>query len=218
MESLTKYLGIPSLAGLVLGAGLLFHNIDVTKRYHSFVEETTRSIPALAQFDALDLTLDDLVGSERALTIYTIKPITLIHVGKTYFISPPIYHSPSVDESVKDLSSARSNLTQNKVNENHEVKIIDEQIRIMQDDLNKTEKGKSESFYEPKRIGIKGIQERTEQELKKLKGEIPENIMKTRNSLHLQSKYESIAGLLFSVTSGIGLGLCGLFKLLDRYT
>ena len=214
LSAWTKYLGIPSLAGLALGLGLLWYSGNAGRRYNNFIEETSRT-PIVRQVYALDNSLGDLFDSEKALTYYMVNPVRINPLSKVS--EPAIYHSPNVDESLGKLDSARNNLTQGAFPDSHDIRALDDQIRLMKNEVSRTERGKSEEFYETQRIQIQGLQERSEFKLNQLKKEVPPYIFEKRESLLNQSKRSSTAGWLFTIFGAIGTASYGVIRLLVRY-
>ncbi len=216
-SDLTKYFGIPSLVSIALGGGLLWYSGNAENRYHYFIEETSRTIPIVRQVDSLDNTLDDLFDSEKALTRYMIKPQTIVSTGKTVTIIPEIYHDPDVEESLDQLNSARENIRRGNFLDNYEVRTLDSQIRIIQNELAWIERGKSEKFYEPQRTEIEGLQEKAYSELESLKKEVPSHILEKRKFLMNRAESSSNAGEILGVLGLIGIVTYGLVKVMDRY-
>jgi len=216
LSGLTKFLGIPSLATVALGGGLLWYSGNAENRYHNFIEESSRTVPIVRQVDGLDNALGDLFDSEKALTHYIVKPMTVISTGKTTIVQPAIYHNPDINESLGELKSARSNIARGNFSDNYEVRTLDGQIRIMQDGLGRVERGKLEQFYEPQRTEIQGLQKRGSSELDLLKKEVPSDILGKRESLINQTKGSLTAGLILGISGLIGAAFYGLIKATDR--
>ncbi len=223
ISGLTKYLGIPSLATLGLGGGLLAYSTNASNRYENFIEETHKTVPIIKELDATEKTVGNLNGANRALTYYVVNPttVTLIHQPNgmiTTIITPEIDHSPSTDESVNKLQSARNNIEQKDFSNKAAILSISTQIKKVQTELEQTEKGKPENFYTPHRDKISGVKADAEEHVTKLREEIPGEILQTRDSLKNEQKNSGRAGVIlgfFGVIGSAGYGLCRFADWLD---
>ena len=214
---LTKFLGISSLAAIALGGVLLWYSGDAENKYHNFIEETSKTMPIVRQVDELGNALDDLFDSEKALTHYMVTPATVVSTGKTTIVQPATYHDPNVDESLDELNSVRDNIARGNFSDNYEVKTLDDQVRIMQNELGRVERGKSEQFYEPQRTEIQGLQERASSELDSLKREVPSDILEKREFLMNQTEGSSNAGRILAILGIGGIVFYGIIKAADEY-
>lgn len=181
-----KCVGLPSLGAIVLGTGLLFSASGVKIDYRNFVNEVSNKVPAVRQIDHLDNANSNLYSAEKALTRYM--------VGKTH-------HNPNPVQSADYLSNAR--ITSEDFPKNYEIQTIDDQIRITERELAKLPTGEYESFYEPQRDQIKGIEQRVENEIYNLKESIPTEIREKQETLKNKYNFRNNFGI-FSAIIGVG--------------
>ena len=222
VSGLTKYFGIPSLATLGLGGGLLAYSANANNRYEDFIEETYKTVPIVKELDATENTVNNLGHANQALTYYVISPQTITYIWQSDgtfipIINPEVDHYPSVTESVGQLQAARSNIEQKDFSEKPQIKSMSTSIKEVQTELKeKAEKNKPESYYIPYRDKISGIKTRTEEHVAALRQEIPSNVLQVRDSLKSKQKTSSVAGWILSIFGGIGSSLYGAAKLFSR--
>ncbi len=221
VSGLTKYFGIPSLATLGIGGGLLAYSANASNKYENFIEETYKTVPMVKQLDATENTVANLGNANRALTYYMISPQTITYIYNSDgtfipIITPQADHYPSTNESVNQLQSARNNIEQKDFSNKPEIQSMVVPLKKVQGELEKAEKSKPESYYILYRDKISGIKAHAEEHVTKLREEIPGDILQVRDSLRSKQKTSNAAGLLLSILGGICSSSYGAIKLFSR--
>lgn len=188
LSDLTKYLGIPSLATLALSGFFMWHYGTVKNRY---IEEISRTVPIVRSVDRLDNAYDDLAAAEGSLR--DCGQTTTHPMSFPFFINGIPYYLPhlpqsshryaNIDDALDKLNSARNNIASGNFSDNHEVRTLDNQIRLLQKELNRTKRGEPGAFYNPQRTQIRELQVRAFSELISLRKEVPPYILKKSDSL-----------------------------------
>ena len=228
ISGLTKYLGVPSLATLTLGGGLLVNSANARNE----VEEIYREVPIVRQLDSVERTVGNLDSAQTALTDYLVSaeysetnwvggqhgysPVNSPGAAPIITHHPATYHHPNVNESVTELESVRSKIEGQDFSENPEIQSMSSKLQKVQTGLEQTEKGKPEDFYKPFRDKIGEVKADTEKYIAKLSKEIPSSVLDKRASLQNKQKASIVAGFILSIFGGIGSSFYGATKLFSR--
>jgi hypothetical protein len=211
----TAFWGLPSMAALGLGISLLANQPKVEKNYLDYIKKTSISYPLIQDIDSLDNSGDNLKSAEEELTYYCSKPYSEIYTGNTTIISPAIYHYPDVNDSLKDLSFARGNIGNIKFADKTKIKNLENKIGIVQEELSKIEKGKSESFYEPQRKEINYTEKMAEEEMRRLESLTSTKIVDERRTLRNKKENKNSLGMILTIFAGLSTFGWGFWRFLN---
>lgn len=213
MNCITKTLGLPSVATLLCGIGLLCYSSNVQNRVDSFCESYQNSVPGLVQFEVLNEAREHMKDSHKALTSYS--------VGKSH-------HSPDVEESVKKYVKALDEVysvkdTERKpiFEETGDIERVVEEMEGVKVELQNTKQWgmfkNSEKRYETSRLIIENSISLVEETSQKADSKIPLELREQRDKLKGKAKNTHILGLIGAITGGLGTLSYTVLKLNDPY-
>ena len=210
ISGVSKYLGIPSLAVLIVGGGATSgYWLNARNNYRSFIDETYRTVPVVKHVDALESASKNLQTSENELTYYLVRPESRGIKGSH---NPAVYHYPNVDKSLKGVRLARADMEQGNFPQDSKAHTMIDQVQRVETKLEKTEKGESQDFYSPIREKISHVHNEADELLTELRQQVPNDITQKRESLKKKEDVQGTLSLLFSAFGALGLWLTWMIR------
>lgn len=213
MSSVTKTLGLPSVATLLCGIGLLCYSSNVQNKFDSFCESYRDSVPGLVQVETLNDARDHIKDSHKALTSYS--------RGKSH-------HSPDVSESIKDYNKALNEAytikdTERKpiFEETGDIEAVIERLEDVKTQLENTKQWgifrNNEKKYSAQREAIDNSKAFVEATAQKIESRIPKELDEQRIDLNHKRKLTSNLGIIGTIVGGLGAIGYTVLKLNDPY-
>jgi hypothetical protein len=195
----TAFWGLPSMAVLGLGIGLLVNQPNVEKNYLDYIQRISVSYPTIQYIDSLDNSKENLQSAKKALTSYS--------MGKNSA------HSPNVEESLKYLNSAERNIS--NIVSKAKLNVLENKIGIVQNELKGIVKGKNQEYYAPQRNEISETEKIAGKELGRLESMTSRKIIDETKTLKNKKKESQSWGEWLTILAGFSTFMWGAWRVIN---